>query len=201
MFPRVVLLLAALGAAAPVHGDPLPIPAVNLSVRDDAVAPIEPKKRGFKMRSGTQQDPFVHIVPPLVGSAGDPTLHGAVLTIYNVGGPPQSATYALPAAGWRLIGTPQSFKGYQFHEESPIEGPIVRVFVKPEKIFVSGGKVNWTYLLGPVPQGAIGVRFTLGSDEGWCVEAPAKPPFDRFDTPARFAGLKGAIPASCTPLP
>jgi hypothetical protein len=197
---RLLLVFVLLGAPLPTLGDPLPLPVAELTVKDDAVEPIIPKWRAFKMRSGTRYDPFVHIVPPALGSAGDPTLHGGVLTIFNVGGPPQVVTYPLPAERWRLIGTPENFKGYHFHDDTPADGPIVRVFVKPEKLFVSGGKTNWTYLLGPVPQGTIAVRFALGADEGWCVEAPAKPPFERFDTPARFAGSKGAIPASCTPV-
>ena len=170
-------------------------------MKDDPIEPISPKQRAFKMRSGTKQELLVHIVPPAIGSAGDPTLHGGVLTIFNVAGPPQSATYVLPAERWRIIGTPEKFKGWHFHDDTPEDGPIVRVFVKPEKIFVSGGKGSWTFLLGPVPQGRLAVRLALGSDDGWCVEAPAKPPFEVYDTAKRFAGLKGSIPSSCTPVP
>ena len=201
MIARLALVVAVLGLTAPVHSDPLPIPAVALTVKDDPIEPITPKNRGFKLRSGTRKELVTHIVPPPFGSSGDPTLHGGMLTIFNVDGPPQSATYTLPAERWTVIGTPDNFKGYHFHDDTPADGPIVRVFVKPDKIFVAGGKTNWTFLLGPVPQGRLAVRLALGNDDGWCVEAPAKTPVERYDTPARFAGLKGAIPQSCTPLP
>ena len=184
-----------------VAADPLPLPAMSLVVKDDAVPPIVPKQRAFKLRSGTRLAPVVHIVPPPIGSAGDPTLGGATLTIFNVGGPAQSATYPLPADRWSVIGSAENFKGWIFHEASPIEGPIVRVFVKPDKLFVSGGKTNWTYLLGPLPQGTVAVRLALGTDEGWCIEAPAKAPASSYDTPARFVGEKGATPTACTPVP
>jgi hypothetical protein len=185
---RVALLCLTVCMAAAAVADPLPIPTVHFVVRDDDVEPIEPKKRKFKLRSGTRQHPLVHIVPPVVGGPGDPTLHGATLTIHNVGGPAQSATYELPAARWRIIGTPENFKGWHFHDDTPADGPVVRVFVKPDKLYVSGGKSNWTFLLGAVPQGALAVRVALGGDDGWCVETPAKPPAERYDTPKRFYG-------------
>jgi hypothetical protein len=168
-------------------------------VKDDVVPPIVPKKRSFKLRSGTRLEPVVHIVPPPIGSAGDPTLGGATLTVYDVGDPAQSATYPLPAERWQIIGTAASFKGYLFREESPLEGPVMRVFVKQDKLFVSGGRANWTFLLGSAPQGALGARLALGTDEGWCVEAPAREPASSYDTPARFVGAKGPAPATCTP--
>jgi hypothetical protein len=203
MATRLLVLVGVLlaGGARAANADALPLPTVHLAVKDDVAPPIEPRKRGFKLRSGTRLSPTVHIVPPAIGSAGDPTLGGAVLTIFNVGGPAQSATYALAAEHWRMIGSPEHFKGWHFHEPSPIDGPIVRVFVKPDKLFVSGGRESWTYLLGPVPQGTVAVRIALGTDDGWCVEAPAKPPASSYDTPARFVGEKGTMPASCTPLP
>jgi len=195
----VIALIGGLPAVAP--GDPVPLPAVSLVIKDDPVEPIIAKKRFFKLRSGTRIDSAVRIVPPPPGSAGDPTTGGAVLTVANVGGAPGLATYALPAGRWSLIGTAASFKGYQFHDDTAADGPVVRVFVKPDKLFVAGGKSLWTYFLGETPQGAVAVRLALGSDEGWCVEAPAKSPASLYDTPARFVGAKGAVPASCTPLP
>ena len=84
---------------------------------------------------------------------------------------------------------------------APAPYPSSRVFVKPDKLFVAGGKSRWTYLLGDTPQGAVAVRFAFATDEGWCVETPAANPASLYDTPARFVGMKGAFPASCTPLP
>jgi hypothetical protein len=137
------LTLAAIALTAGVGGaDPLPIPTVSLLLKDDPVPPLEPRKRFFKLRSGTRLEPVVHIVPPPVGSAGDPTQAGATLTVYNGAGSGQVATVTLPAARWSLIGSSENFKGYRFHDDTPIDGPIVRVFVKPDKIFVAGGRAN-----------------------------------------------------------
>src|SRR4030095_6479138 len=102
------------------------------------------------------------------------------------GATPQSVTHVLAAARWSLIGTAATFKGYQFHDDTPADGPVVRVFVKPDKIFIAGGKTGWGYLLGGAPQGSVAVRLAIGTDEGWCVEAPAKAPASVYDTPARF---------------
>jgi hypothetical protein len=41
----------------------------------------------------------------------------------------------------------------------------------------------------------------LGTEDGWCVEAPAKTPASVYDTPARFVGVKAAVPAACSPVP
>lgn len=202
--PLVVLAGAFAGLAALAGrgaAEPLPVPAVALVVKDDPTPPVEPKKRSFKLRAGTRLEPDVHIVPPPLGSGGDPTLGGGVLTVFNTGGTPQSATYELPAARWRVIGSAASFKGYHFHDDTPADGPVVRVFVKPDKIFVAGGKTGWTYLLGPAPQGSVAARLVLGTDAGWCVEAPAKAPATAHDTPARFVGAKGARPAACPAPP
>src|SRR5262249_9227192 len=160
-----------------------------------------PKKRFFKLRSGTKLATSGRIVPPSPGGAGDPTLGGATITVFATGGPSPIVPYALPASHWSLIGTTINFKGYQFPDKTPADGPIVLLFVKPDKIFVAGGKANWGYLLDGGPQGSVAARLTLGSDDGWCVEAPAKTPISINDTPARFVGAKGALPASCAPVP
>jgi hypothetical protein len=202
MSTRPLLLAVAIalrvGAA---HADPLPVPCVSLVVKDDPTPPVEPKKRFFKLRSGTKLLTAGKIVPPAPGSPGDPTLGGAVITIFDTGGTPQSVAYTLPAARWSLIGTTTSFKGYQFHDDTPVDGPIVRVFVKLDKLFVAGGKAGWGYLLDGAPQGSVAARLALGTDDGWCVEAPAKTPTSVYDTPARFVGAKGALPAVCSPAP
>jgi hypothetical protein len=197
-------LLAAVAIAlwiGAVHADPLPVPCVSLVVKDDPTPPAEPKKRFFKLRSGTRLVTTGRIVPPPPGSAGDPTLGGATVTVFNTGGTPQAVTHVLPAARWSLIGSTANFKGYQFHDDTPADGPIVRVFVKPDKIFVAGGKSGWSYALGTAPQGSVAARLALGADEGWCVEAPAKAPASVYDTPARFVGAKDALPAACSPTP
>jgi len=198
------LVVGALVGLAMVHAsvaaaDPLPVPTVALVVKDDPVPPVDPEKRFFKFRSGTRLLPTNRIVPPAVGSAGDPTLFGATLTVTNVGGDPQTLTIDLPAARWKVIGTATLLKGYQFHDDDVSDGPVFRVFVKTDKLFVVGGRTDWTYVLSTTPQGGVAVRLDVGTGVSWCSEAPAKTPATIYDTPAKFVGVKGSIPALCAP--
>lgn len=194
-------VLLAMALVRPARADVVVVPTVSLNLRDDAAPPIEPKKRYFKFRSGTRLGPVVHITPPPVGSADDPTIAGATLTVYNAATAPQTATFTLDATYWTVIGTATSFKGYHFHDPTTGDGPVTRVFVKPDKIFVRGGKTNWTYVLGPAPQGTVAVRLTLGTGTTWCAAASFKPPSSTNDTPAKFVGLKGSVPTSCPTIP
>jgi hypothetical protein len=100
-------LLLSLTLALPARSDVTVVPTVSLVVKDDPAPPIEPKKRYFKFRSGTQQEPIVHITPPPVGSADEPTI-----------------------------------AGYHFHDATAADGPVFRVFVKPDKLFMRGGRTN-----------------------------------------------------------
>jgi hypothetical protein len=45
------------------------------------------------------------------------------------------------------------------------------------------------------------VRLLLGSGTEWCAASPFKPPSSTSDTPAKFVGLKGAVPAGCPAIP
>jgi hypothetical protein len=65
------------------HADPLPVPCVSLVVKDDPTPPVEPKERFFKLRSGTRLVTTGRIVPPPPGSAGDPTLGGATVSVFR----------------------------------------------------------------------------------------------------------------------
>ena len=190
-----------LGALARVAGaDPVLVPVVNLTVKDDPSPPIDPHKRSFKFRAGTKLA-AVHIALPAIGSAGNPTLWGATLVLYNAAGTGEFESIDLPPTEWHVIGTPANVKGYQFHDVTPADGPIVRLYVKPDKIFVSGGKDSWPYPLEVTPQQTLAVRLALGTGAEWCGAAPAKSPTTLYDTPAKFVGLKGSLAATCPPVP
>ena len=45
------------------------------------------------------------------------------------------------------------------------------------------------------------IRLTLGEGTTWCAETPAKSPSSSNDTPSKFVGVKGSVPASCPALP
>ena len=48
---------------------------------------------------------------PLPASSNDPTVEGGSLLVFDTGGA-ESDTYALPASGWKALGTP--VQGYKY---------------------------------------------------------------------------------------
>jgi hypothetical protein len=178
----------------------------SLTLRD-RTSPPAPVRRKVSFKSKTNGDaPANRVVVPAAGSAGDPTLHGATLAVYNSAGSGEKVVVTLPAGAWTTLGSPSSPTGYRYTGADP-NGPITRVIVKADQLLVRGGKSNWGYTLDEPSQGRIAVRLTLGGSATWCSDAPAKakgnPPStasnDRVD---RFtAQTRTPAPASCPPLP
>jgi hypothetical protein len=178
-----------------------------LKLRDDATPPTNPARRKITFRSSTRLDPPANrivLAPP--GSAGDPTVGGATLAVYNSAGSGEKVLVSLPplgpftGSGWSIIGTPTKFKGYRYRGKDP-NGPISAILVQADKIRVNGGESNWTYTLNEAFQGRIAVRLTLGTGTVWCADAPAKPPAAVNDKVDRFIAGKTPAPVSCPPLP
>ena len=173
----------------------------SLTLRD-RTSPANPSARKLAFKSRTKTDPpSSRVMPPAAGSSGDPTLHGAVVVVYNSAGSGEEATVALPPNGWRLLST-----GYRYTGLTSTD-PITRVLVKGDYIRIRGGKENWSYTLNESSQGRMAVRLQLGSAAPWCADAPAKasgnPPStatnDRVD---RFvAQPKTVAPGACPPIP
>jgi len=171
-----------------------------IKLRDQTV-PSNPSARKVVFKSKTKTDPVENrVVVPAQGSAGDPTVNGATLVVYNSAGSGEKVTVALPAAGWQIIGSPSAPRGYRFGGLDRAD-PISRVVVKADQITVRGGKQNWLYTLNETAQGRVAVRLRLGSALPWCADAPAKAGVanDRVD---RFtAQPKTAAPVACPPVP
>jgi hypothetical protein len=51
---------------------------------------------------------------PVAGSAEDPTLGGAALTVFDTGSTANTMTFQLNAAGWSGLGNPAGSKGYKY---------------------------------------------------------------------------------------
>lgn len=195
-----VCALFGAGAGAQTIAD---LPTTSLVLKDDPAG--APKARYVKVRSSTKAAQVApgddRIVPPAPGSAGDPTLHGATFTIYNVAGNPQVHTATLPAAFWRINGSPTNHKGWLFKDPTTADGPIFRIYLKPDKLFVIGGRELWGYRLDVAPQERVAWRLQLGSDVVLCGEAPAKTPASTYDTAKKFFTPRAPAPAPCTPIP
>jgi len=161
-------------------------------------------KRKISFKARTDQSPIGNrVLPPNVGTSGDPRLNGATLTVYNSGGLTSDAVVvSLPATGWSGYAS----GGYRFRGTDP-NGPVAKVTVKVDSIAVKGGKANWTYTLDELAQGRVALRLRLGDGPVWCAEAPAKlsgsPPSPaRNDLPGKFTGQSNAPPpAACPPMP
>jgi DNA-binding beta-propeller fold protein YncE len=180
--------------------EPTLVGTQKLSMRDDVTPPIDANKRRFSFVSSTKgATSGGHVTPPAAGGAGDPTLHGATLEVYDAAGlTTDDVTIDLPASGWKATkhGTAYRFSG-------PSTGPIRNVTVDRDKISIHGGKALFGYTLDEPKQGEIAVVLRLGSDLGWCAAAPAKTHgHDVDDHPGRFVGApRSPAPASCPAPP
>ncbi len=176
------------------------IQARRLKLRDGS-ASGNANKRKIRFTSRTKGEAAGHrIVPPVPGSAGDPTLSGARLLVYNASSG-EEVDVTLPASGWVAIGS----GGWRF-AGSPVD-PIQSVVVKSDSITLRGGKAAWGYTLDEPRQGQVALRLTLGSGVTFCAEAPAKlsgrpPSAARHDRVDKFDGARNApAPVDCPVAP
>ncbi|HLK12926.1 MAG TPA: hypothetical protein VKW76_16240 [Candidatus Binatia bacterium] len=168
-----------------------------LALRDRPAAPAA-RKVVFKALTGADP-PANRVVPPAPGGAGDPTLGGGSLTVYNPASGEQ-ASVPLPSGGWSRIGGSRVL-AYRFRSAGPT-APVKSVVVKVDEITVAGGGTSWPYALATPPQGVVALRLMLGNGLPWCAAAPAKAPAARNDTAARFlAAPRTSAPATCPAVP
>jgi len=175
------------------------IQTTSLKLKDGS----SPTSRRVSFKSSTSHDPLANrIVPPAPGSSGDPTLGGAVVTVYNAAGGGDIATVALPASGWSPLAT----SGYSFRSSDPSVA-ISSIKVQSNRVQLKGGRASWTYTLNEPSQRRIGLRLALGGDRPWCATALAKvsgnpPTSAKSDRAGLFtAQPKMAAPLACPPTP
>ena len=192
-------------AAGPAYADPVVVTVGthSLIMKDDALYPSS-RKFSFNVRSGDA--PVEHqSQAPAPGSAGDPTLNGGTLVVYNGAGGSESFTVDLPAARWRVEGDTSPPGGYRYVFAST--APVWKVYVKGPKLSVRGGRAQWLYTLDEPSQGAIAVRLTLGTAVTYCSVAlprtsgspPSSAAYDKVD---KFQAIRRQpAPDDCPPLP
>jgi DNA-binding beta-propeller fold protein YncE len=168
-----------------------------LRLTDASGPPARPSRRRVAFKARTDRlDLLAHrIVPPPLGSAGDPRDTGAVLSIYNASGAAaDDVRIVLPASGWKASGG--SVPAYRFRSGDP-DAPL-SVVVKRDQITVRGGRAGFGYTLDEAAQGRVAVRLTVGNGVRWCAAAaPARSADDHRD---RFKGT-GAPPEFCPTRP
>ncbi|MGH7787487.1 MAG: hypothetical protein ACRERC_11510 [Candidatus Binatia bacterium] len=178
----------------------LPIRATTLSVRDDDRAPIDPAKSKLTFKSAKYQGAPSGVVVPAWDSPDDPSLGGAMLTVYRAAGGGNPASIALPAAGWERIGSPTN-QGYRYRDRDQIDGPITTATLRNGKL-VLRGKGAGVYQLDGAPQGSLALRFLLAGGGELCTVAPPKSPATTHDTTAQFNGARQSpAPPTCPPRP
>jgi len=192
-------------AAAPAYADPavVTVGTHSLIMKDNALFPAS-RKFSFNVRSG--EAPIEHqSQAPAPGSAGDPTLFGGTLVVYNGAGGSESFTIDLPAEKWRVEGDTSTPGGYRYVFAST--SPLWKLYVKGPKLSMRGGKTQWLYTLDEPSQGAIAVRLTLGTAVTYCSLAlprvsgspPSSASYDRVN---KFQAIRvQAAPDDCPPLP
>ena len=192
------LLAPGLAPAATV----VSVETTKLRLDDDSQAPIELRRRKIYFRAATSRSAQENrVVAPVRGGADDPTLHGAVVAVGNGAGSGEAVVHALPASGWRTVGSDRNPLGFQYRDDTP-GAPVSLVVVRRDQLKVKGSGYGWDYTLDEPQQGRVGVRVTLGTTT-WCAGADARqlgnPPssaksdrVDRFD-----AQPMSPPPASC----
>lgn len=169
------------------------ISASTLTVQDDVTPPIDARRRKLSFSSTTSRDPLMNrLVPPARGSAGDPTIFGATVSVVNAQGSGEGITHALPAAGWRAIGG-APVRGYRYRAID-VTAAIQRLSLRADRLSLRGGGSGLDYTLDEPAQGAIALRLRLGTQTAWCANVPAS-----TDVPGKFVGKKPTAPATTCP--
>ena len=178
----------------------VPTPTTLIQTTAMTLKDPSPAARKFSFKSTTKTDPAPErVIAPVAGSATDPVLAGASLTIYNAAGSGEKVVIALPASRWSL-----SRKGFTFANPG---GPISSVVLAADAITISGGGSQFAYALAAPSQGSIAVRLDIGSGASWCAAAPAKPSGKSGSTANSdhaklfVAAPKTAAPSSCPAVP
>jgi DNA-binding beta-propeller fold protein YncE len=179
--------------------DALPMRATAFKLRDDARVPINPEKSTLTFRSVKYQGAPSGVVAPAWNSAGDPTLTGATLTIYQVAGT-AAVEIPLPASRWTRSGSTAN-PGYRYRDPDRVDGPIKRITLKNGRLTITGRGAG-LYQLDNAPQGALTLRLEPGSTDGFCTAAPPRAPASTHDTTAKWTGARQTpAPGVCPPKP
>ncbi|MDG2304157.1 MAG: hypothetical protein P8R42_05785 [Candidatus Binatia bacterium] len=185
---------------------PLTVESKKFEMRDDVTPPILAKRRSLRFTASTKKsDEANRVRPPMPGSDGDPTIHGARLTVVNTAGSGEIAVFDLPADQWSALGSPANPKGFRW-KPTDSNSPVSSVQVRDDVLKIKAGDAGFSYTLDEATQGSVGLRLELGT-LGWlyCADAPARtsgdpPSSAKYDKAERFTGEKRAPPPALCPL-
>jgi len=180
---------------------PIGIRASSFTLSDDGSAPFNFDLRKISFKSTKYQGAPPGVVVPAPASPGDPTVGGAVLTVYRVGGAPGSSeAIALPSLNWTPTGSGAT-AGYKYRDPGRGFGPIKSVVLKKDRLTIRGNG-SALFSLANAPQGQMALRFALISGPTMCATAPARSPATTNDNTTRFNGVKPSeAPTVCPAVP
>ena len=175
------------------------VPARSLRLADATGPPAKPSRRRVSFKSTTSKlDALAdRIVPPPSGSAGDPTVAGAVLSVYNAAGlTDDDVRVDLPASGWKIrAGSCQ----LSLPQRRSRRGRLERDREARRDLGAGRDGAGFAYTLDEPSQRAIAVRLTLGSGVRWCAEARAES--GRETTASTASAVTVRRPRSAPPRP
>lgn len=174
-----------------------PLAGRSLLVRDRAG---DASKRRLKV---VAKD--VAVEAPLPGSAGDPSLEGAILVLSNPD-TGESALFELPAGPeWKGLGKPAGEKGWRYRDPKGLNGPCTRVEVRQgARLSASctgaqGGGIDFS--LDEASQGRLDVTLQLGAGPLQCLRFGGKVVRDTSTASTRKASFVARkAPASDCPV-
>jgi DNA-binding beta-propeller fold protein YncE len=168
---------------------------------DDDEPPLEAKRRKLNFKSAPHRGQASGVVIPAFDSEGDPSAHGATLTIYRPGGDgSDTVVFSLPNVGWKRLGNAAK-PSYRYEDSTAFSGPISTVTLQNGRLTIRG-RGDGLFALAGAPQGTMALRLTLGSGEELCAAAPPRAPASKFDRPARWKAVEDSpAPEPCPSVP
>ena len=160
-----------------------PIAGTLLTIRDGASV-------GRRSLLVLSRDRTIALAHDLSGDA-DPTLHGARIRAWSESGDVFDAAWELPAASWRVVGTPTNRRGYRYDDRRGTAGPVRSVLVKDGVMLKIAARAMPDVSLATAPD-PVGVTLTSG-DLTYCLSFGGTVKF----TSARSYVAKNAPLAPC----
>ncbi len=142
------------------------------------------------------------IVPPIPGTATDPTQNGMTLQLANTT-TLEEQSIALPAEGWKGLGFPAGSKGYRYRDAKRVMGPCTKAQLKAGRIQTTCRGEALTYSLDEANQGNMAVGFSFANEIVLCARFGGTVTRDlgaAGTKSGRFYAKQAPVPASC-PLP
>ncbi len=143
------------------------------------------------------------VAVPAKDGLGDPTLHGATLTVYNPT-TTEMDVVPLPSSGWTALGKPAGAKGYRYRGAGTAGDPCRRVIVlagRAVNAVCKGAGLGFTLDEQP-SQGGLAVALDLGSDQRLCLDFGGRIRKDQDVTQTgsgtgKFLALEAPAPPAC----